>query len=58
MPWQVIEFQDATGDLMVARVPQEGLALSLTVVDTAGYLSLVIETVCPAYTARDRDRLR
>ncbi len=26
MPWKVIEFQDETGDIMVARVPQQGTA--------------------------------
>ena len=26
MPWRVIEFQDATGEIMVARVPPEGTA--------------------------------
>lgn len=26
MPWKVIEFQDATGEIMVARVPPEGTA--------------------------------
>ena len=30
MPWKVIEFQDPAGDVMVARVPQEGTAELIT----------------------------
>lgn len=30
MPWKVIEFQDETGEIMVARVPQQGTAELIT----------------------------